>query len=79
MGVGQDYGQDKLVYSGPVFKAMAIEGDKLRLSFDHVGGGLASRDGQPLNWFEVIDADEGGFVKAEAKIDGSAVVLSAPA
>jgi sialate O-acetylesterase len=76
--LAKTYGQDKLVYSGPVFKAMTIEGDKLRLSFDHVGGGLASRDGQPLNWFEVIDADEGGFVKAEAKIDGSTVVLSAP-
>ncbi len=76
--LAKTYGQDKLVYSGPVFKAMTIEGDKLRLSFDQVGGGLASRDGQPLNWFEVIDADEGGFVKAEARIDGSTVVLSAP-
>ena len=76
--LAKTYGQDKLVYSGPVFKAMTIEGDKLRLSFDHVGGGLASRDGQPLNWFEVIDADEGGFVKAEAKIDGATLVLSAP-
>ena len=76
--LAKTYGQDKLVYSGPVFKAMTIEDDKLRLSFDHVGGGLASRDGQPLNWFEVIDADEGGFVKAEAKIDGATVVLTAP-
>ncbi len=72
------YGQDKLVYSGPTFKAMTVEGDKLRLTFDHVGGGLASRDGKPLSWFEVIDADEGGFVKADARIDGAAVVLSAP-
>jgi sialate O-acetylesterase len=43
-----------------------------------VGGGLASRDGQKLNWFEIIDAEEGGFVKADAQIDGSAIVLSAP-
>ncbi len=76
--LAKTYGQAKLVYSGPVFKAMTIEGDKLRLTFDHVGGGLASRDGKPLNWFEVIDADEGGFVQAEAQIDGPAVVLSAP-
>ena len=39
---------------------------------------MASRDGKPLDWFEIIDADEGGFVKADAQIDGSAVVLSAP-
>jgi len=76
--LAKTYGQEKLVYSGPTFKAMTIEGDKLRLTFDHIGGGLASREGQPLNWFEVIDADEGGFVKADARIDGSAVVLSAP-
>ena len=76
--LAKTYGQENLVYSGPAFKAMTIEGDKLRLSFDHVGGGLASRDGKPLSWFEVIDADEGGFVKADAQIDGSTVVLSAP-
>jgi sialate O-acetylesterase len=75
--LAKTYGQEKLEYSGPTFKAMTIEGDKLRVTFDHVGGGLASRDGQPLSWFEVIDADEGGFVKADARIDGSAVVLSA--
>ena len=72
------YGQKELVYSGPTFNAMSVEGDKLKLTFDHVGGGLASRDGKPLDWFEIIDADEGGFVKAEAKIDGSTVLLSAP-
>ena len=77
--LAKTYGQENLVYSGPTFKDMAIEGDKLRLTFDHVGGGLASRDGKPLNWFEVIDADEGGFVKADAQIAGSAVVLSARA
>jgi sialate O-acetylesterase len=76
--LAKTYGQEKLVYSGPTFKAITIEGDKIRLTFDNIGGGLASRDGQPLSWFEVIDADEGGFVKADARIDGSAVVLSAP-
>jgi sialate O-acetylesterase len=76
--LAKTYGQDKLVYSGPTFKEMSIEGDKIRLTFDHVGGGLASRDSQPLSWFEVIDADEGGFVKADARIEGAAVVLSAP-
>jgi sialate O-acetylesterase len=57
---------------------MALEGNALRVTFDETGGGLASRDGQALTWFEIIDADEGGFVKAEAKIDGSSVLLTAP-
>jgi sialate O-acetylesterase len=76
--LAKTYGKENVVYSGPTFKALTIEGDKLRLSFDQIGGGLASRDGKPLSWFEVIDADEGGFVKADAQIDGSTVVLSAP-
>ena len=76
--LAKTYGQHDLVYAGPSFKAMSIEGDKLRLTFDHVGGGLASRDGKPLSWFEIIDADEGGFVKADALIEGATVVLSAP-
>jgi len=76
--LAKTYGQEKLVYSGRS-SGDDHRGDKVRLTFDHVGGGLASRDGKPLNWFEVIDADEGGFVPAEARIDGSAVVLSARA
>lgn len=50
----------------------------MKVKFDHTDGRLVSRDGQPLNWFEIIDADAGGFVKAEARIDGDTVVLSAP-
>ncbi len=76
--LAKDYGRTNWVYSGPTFKAMSIEGDKIRLTFDHVGGGLKSRDGQPLTWFEVVHAEEGGFVKASARIEGATVVVSAP-
>ena len=78
LALAKTYGHKNLVYSGPTFKSMAIEGDTLRVKFDHVDGGLKSRDGKPLDWFEIIDRDEGGFVKANARIDGDSVVLSAP-
>jgi sialate O-acetylesterase len=71
------YGQKDLVCSGPTFKSLSEEGVNLRVNFDHAAG-LASRDGQPLDWFEIIDADDGGFVKANARIEGSSVALSAP-
>jgi sialate O-acetylesterase len=71
------YGKGEVIASGPIFKRMEIEAEKLRLLFDNAKG-LASRDGKALSWFEVIDAEEGGFVPAEAKIEGSTVVLSAP-
>jgi sialate O-acetylesterase len=76
--LAKTYGKQNLVYAGPSFKAMSVEGDKMRLSFEGAGGGLTSRDGKPLSWFEIIDADEGGFVKADAEIQGETLVLSAP-
>ena len=77
LALAKTYGQSDVVCSGPVLKAMKIEGNTLRLIFDNASG-LKSRDGQPLNWFEIIDRDEGGFVKADARIEGDTVVLSAP-
>lgn len=76
--LAKTYGESNLVYCGPTFRALHIEGDTLRVSFNHVGGGLVSRDDKPLNWFEIIDAHKGGWVPAQARIDGSSVVLSAP-
>jgi sialate O-acetylesterase len=77
LALAKTYDRDKLVCSGPTFKSMAVEGNKLRINFDNAIG-LASRDQKPLSWFEIIDADEGGFVKADAQIDGSSIVLSSP-
>ncbi|MCE9545345.1 MAG: chitobiase/beta-hexosaminidase C-terminal domain-containing protein [Planctomycetia bacterium] len=68
------YGQDKLVHSGPLFKSAAIASDTIRVEFNHVGGGLATRDNKAPNFFQLGTAD--GFVDAEAKIEGNAVVVS---
>jgi sialate O-acetylesterase len=74
--LAKTYGKKDLVYSGPLYKEMKVEGDKVRLSFAHVGGGLKSRDGKPLSEFEIAGED-GKFVKAEAAIDGNTVVVHA--
>ena len=68
------YGRRGLVCSGPLYKSMSVEGAAVRVQFDHVGGGLTTRDGNPPNWFEIAGAD-GRFVKAEAKIDGDTIVV----
>ena len=73
--LAKTYGRTNLVYSGPRYKGMLIEGSKIRLEFDHVGTGLASRDGQPLNWFQIA-AGTNTFVEANAIIDGNTVVVS---
>jgi sialate O-acetylesterase len=68
------YGETELVHSGPLYKSMAVDGDKARLSFDHVGGGLVSNDGQGLKWFEIAGEDR-VFYKAEAEVAGDTVVV----
>ncbi len=74
--LAKTYGQTGLEYSGPVFRALEKEQGKLRVRFDHAEG-LASRDGKPLTWFEVI-GPETEWTAAEAAIEGDSVVLSAP-
>lgn len=49
----RDYGFDQIVDTGPTFREMSVEGNRLLLKFDHVAEGLASRDSQPLNHFEI--------------------------
>ncbi|HEY8966830.1 MAG TPA: sialate O-acetylesterase [Candidatus Methylacidiphilales bacterium] len=61
---------------GPTFRELAVEGDALRVRFDHAGG-LKTRDGQPPTDFAVAGAD-GRYVWAQAAIEGDAVVLRAP-
>jgi sialate O-acetylesterase len=69
------YGE-KTVYSGPVYKAKKVEGDKVILSFDHLGGGLMAT-GDKLTGFAIAD-EKGDFVDADAKIVGDTVVVSSP-
>jgi sialate O-acetylesterase len=71
------YGERKLVHSGPVLKDVRVEGDRMILSFDHVGGGLISRDGGPLKHF-ALSGDGKRFVWAQAVIEGDRVVVSHP-
>ena len=73
--LAKTYGREKLVYSGPLYKSMSVEGSTIRVKFDHVGSGLASRDGKPLNWFEIAGTDR-KYVRADAKIDGDTIVVS---
>ncbi|MHC4647163.1 MAG: sialate O-acetylesterase [Planctomycetota bacterium] len=72
--LAKDYGRDGLVYSGPLYKSMSVEGDTIRIRFDNVGTGLASRDGNPLTWF-TIAAEDKNFVEANAEIEGRTVLV----
>jgi len=66
------HGKD-LVYSGPLYESMSVEGDKVRVRFEHVGGGLVAKGG-PLTHFTIAGKD-GQFVPAVATIDGDSIVV----
>jgi sialate O-acetylesterase len=68
------YGE-KVEWSGPVYNGMKLDGNKVVLSFDHVGKGLACT-GEKLEGFQVCGEDK-KFVPASAEIKGDTVVVSA--
>ena len=75
--LAHDYGRENLVYSGPLYNSMSVEGDKVILKFDHEGGGLKSLDGGELVQF-LISGESGTFVAAQAEIKGDAVEVRSP-
>ena len=73
--LARTYGKP-LVPSGPLYRDHIIAGDRIRLRFDHTGGGLVARGGE-LKTFVIAGAD-GKFIPAVAKIEGSSVWVRAP-
>jgi sialate O-acetylesterase len=80
------YGQD-VVYSGPIYDSMKIEGNKIRLTFKNTGSGLqmSTPPWTPpgttvpapteLTGFAIAGPDQ-NWVWAKAQIDGNTVVVS---
>ncbi len=65
----------QFVTMGPRFREMQVEGNKIILTFDNVGGGLTS-DGK-LEHFAIAGRDQ-KFVWADAVIEGDKVIVSSP-
>lgn len=83
----RDVAKKDVVVSGPLYREMKIEGNKIRLHFDHVGGGLIV--GQRKKGLEPTPVDPDGKLQrfaiagqdkkwhwADARIDGETVVVS---
>ncbi|MFO0947306.1 MAG: sialate O-acetylesterase [Planctomycetota bacterium] len=71
------YGHKDLVHSGPLYESMAVEGNKIRVKFKHLGGGLVANDGKALTWFSIAGEDK-QFHPATATIDGDSVLVTSP-
>ena len=56
-----------MIYSGPIYESMAVEGDKIRLRFKYVYGGLVARNSSPnLSGFEIA-GDDHKFIGAASQ------------
>jgi len=69
------YGK-KVVYSGPTFRSMKVEGHTIRVFFDHTDGGLVTKGDKPTG-FAIAGPDK-QWHWADAQIEGNSVVLSSP-
>ncbi len=66
------HGETGTVVSGPIFASSTVEGDRIRIHFTHIGGGLEAK-GDELKGFAIAGPDK-VFRWAKAKIDGDSVV-----
>ncbi|MBN2092824.1 sialate O-acetylesterase [candidate division KSB1 bacterium] len=68
------YNNKQVVYSGPMYKSMKIDGNKIILTFTNIGSGLAAKGGQELKGFAISGVDK-KFIWAQAKIDGDKIIV----
>jgi sialate O-acetylesterase len=69
------YGEP-VAFRGPTYDRMEVRGDRVVLSFSHVGSGLVCR-GDKLEGFAICGAD-GKYVNADAEIVGDHVEVHSP-
>ncbi len=63
-----------IVASGPIYRDMVIENNRIRLFFNNIGNGLVAKDGE-LKTFMISDSSK-NFLPAVAFIEGNSVVVS---
>jgi sialate O-acetylesterase len=68
------YGEEHLVWSGPLFHAASLEKNRVLARFTHTGGGLVSRDGEALRHF-ALAGEDGQYHWAKARIVADAVEI----
>lgn len=74
--LAKDYGRKDIVYSGPLYRSMQKQGDKIHIFFDHTGSGLVHMGG-PVSHLTIAGKDR-NFVKASSEIQNNTLVVFSP-
>lgn len=87
LALKNDYGKKDILANSPAYKSMTVEGNKIRLTFDHAEGlmtakknGLAvpvATPGVKAANFAICGADHKWY-DADASVDGKTIVVSSP-
>lgn len=77
LALAKTYGPSDVVAEGPFYREMSIDGDFIRVKFDHAGSGLTTRDGKAPTFLQIAGEDR-KFVPAEGVIEGDALLVSHP-
>ena len=75
LALANDYGHDKLVFSGPLFKDVTFKNDIAIVSFEHTGSGLYLNN-EKLNHFELAGLNKKFFNASAAIVDDKVFVKS---
>jgi sialate O-acetylesterase len=69
-----EYGQN-IVYSGPVYSSMQVEGNKVKLTFNHIGSGLVAKNKFGCLMGFQIAAEDKQWHWAKAYIENDKVIV----
>jgi sialate O-acetylesterase len=64
---------EQLVYSGPMYRGHVVEGNKIRIAFNHEGSGLMNK-GDEIQGFAIAGSDK-EFHWANARIEDNQIVV----
>lgn len=68
------YGESNVLHSGPTYRSMSVDGNRIILSFDHAGSGLMTTNSEAPQEFAVA-GDDRRFVWADAKIEADRIIV----
>jgi sialate O-acetylesterase len=68
------YGDEEVVYSGPIYQSMKIQDNKIIITFTNIGSGLTAKGDGELKHFAIAGSNK-EFVWAKAKIEGDKVIV----